>query len=64
MTYFLDRTWFLDFNYTCALTQFTNDYIGPFTSTSNGYTTTGTANLSVADRITSQAVAISINKAF
>jgi hypothetical protein len=65
VTYFLDRSWFLDVNHTYALTgQFTNDYIGPFTSTSSSYTTTGTANLSVADRITSQSVAVSINKAF
>lgn len=65
MTYFLDRSWFLDFNYTYARTgQFTDNYTRPFTSTSNGYTTTGTAYLTAADRVTTQSVAVSINTAF
>ena len=65
MTLFLDRNWFLDFNYTYTRTgQFSDTYVGPFTSTSNGYTTTGTAYLTATDRISSQSVAVSINTAF
>lgn len=65
MTYFFDRSWFLDFNYTYMRTgQFTDSYSAPFVSSSNNYTTMGTANLTAADRVTTQSVAVSINKAF
>jgi len=65
MTYFLDGSWFLDFNYTYAHTEpFMDTYSAPFVSMSNGYTTTGTAHLTAADRVTTQSVAVSINKAF
>jgi hypothetical protein len=48
VTYFLGESWFLDANYTYMRTgQFTNDYVAPFVSSSSGYTTMGTANLSV-----------------
>ncbi len=65
MTYYLDRTWFLDVNYTYAVTaQYTNNNSAPFSSASDGYTDTGTLYISASQRVTMQALAISINKAF
>ncbi len=65
MTYFLDRTWFLDLNYTFAMTgPYTTNYSAPFASASDGYNDTGTLYANTSQRVTAQAVALSINKAF
>ena len=68
-TYFLDASWFLDFNYTFAMTQqFSNTYSASFTNSfmlnTKTYTTSGVANLLVTDRLTTQTVGISLNNAF
>jgi hypothetical protein len=65
MTYRFAPTWFLDFNYTYAMTtKFKDKFEAPFTSTSNGLTYVGVAFLTTTQRITTQAFAVSINKAF
>jgi hypothetical protein len=65
MTYSFDPTWFLDLNYTYAMTrQYTDNYSGPFASTAAGYTDSGTLYIGTAQRVTSQAFAVSINKVF
>ncbi|MGC2776551.1 MAG: hypothetical protein WA418_13060 [Bradyrhizobium sp.] len=64
-TYSFDPSWFLDLNYTYAMTrQYTNNYSGPFASAAAGYTDTGTLFISTSQRVTSQAFAVSINKVF
>lgn len=65
MTYNLAPTWFLDVNYTYAATpRYKTDFVSPFETVSNGLTYRGMAFISVHERLTSQAVAVSINKAF
>jgi len=65
MTYNLAPTWFLDVNYTYAATpRYKTDFISPFETTSNGLTYRGLAFITVRERLTSQAVAVSINKVF
>jgi hypothetical protein len=65
MTYYLDASWFLDFNYTFAMTrEYSTDYSAPFASAADGYTDTGTLFVTTRQRVTSQAFAISINKQF
>lgn len=65
MTYNLAPTWFLDVNYTYAATpRYKTDFISPFETTSSGLTYQGMAFITVRERLTSQAVAVSINKAF
>jgi hypothetical protein len=65
VTYYLAPSWFLDFNYTYASAEkFKNDYSAPFESSSNGLTYTGTAYITTSRRVSSQALAVSINKAF
>ena len=44
--------------------QFTDNYAGPFSSTSNGVATTGTAYLTATDHVTMQSVVLSINTVF
>jgi hypothetical protein len=64
-TYWFAPTWFLDFNYTYAFSKrYTNNYSSPFTNTSDGFTTTGTLYVSTSTRVTTQAFAVSVNKAF
>ncbi len=66
MTYFIDPTWFLDFNYTYSMTPHNQtDYFAPFSGTlANGYTKSGTLSGTSTQYITVQAVALSINKVF
>jgi hypothetical protein len=64
MTYWLAPSWFLDFNYTYAFSKrYTNNYSSPFASMTQGYTDTGTLYVSTSTRVTTQAFAVSINKA-
>lgn len=69
VAYFLSDLWFIDINYTWARTsQPSNGYSDQFTSSfvqsGSTITTEGGANLYVSDRLTTQSVAISINRAF
>jgi hypothetical protein len=65
MTYLFAPTWFLDINYTFAFSRrFTNNYSSAFSSTTDGYVDTGTLYVSTSQRVTTQALAVSINKAF
>jgi opacity protein-like surface antigen len=66
-SYFLDRSWFLDFNYTWARTASQNSrYFSPFSNPNgtNGTTILGTLNGTTAQQVTTQAVTVSINRAF
>jgi opacity protein-like surface antigen len=65
MTYTFAPTWFLDLNYTYVITErFETNYAAPFLSTSAGLIYTGNAYIATSQRLTSQAFAVSINKAF
>lgn len=66
MNYFLGPSWFVDVNYTFAMSaSFDEDYVAPFSNTSSaGLTTRGVAHLDTSQRVTSQAVTVSINKVF
>jgi hypothetical protein len=65
MTYYFAPAWFLDFNYTYAITgQYKNNYSAPFVSSSASLTYAGTAYITTSQRVTSQAFAISINRVF
>ncbi|MDF3812906.1 MULTISPECIES: hypothetical protein [Rhodopseudomonas] len=64
-TYYIDRSWFIDVNYSFGVTQNkTSDFSGPFASATDGYTDTGILSGNWSGHITTQTVAISINKAF
>ena len=64
-TYFLDSSWFLDFNYNYAVTENrTARYSEPFTNPTPTKTYTGTLIGSSSGSVTSQSIALSINKAF
>jgi opacity protein-like surface antigen len=67
-TYFLTSSWFIDLNYTYARTgEFTQTFSAPFSSVVPGvagFTTAGTANVTVSDEITTQTVNLSINTTF
>ncbi|MFH1339875.1 MAG: hypothetical protein ABIL01_01485, partial [Pseudomonadota bacterium] len=65
VTYFFDRSWFLDLSYTYAMTENrTANFSGPFASATDGYTDTGTLSGNYSGRVITQAVHASINKAF
>jgi hypothetical protein len=64
-TYFLDRNWFVDMNYTYGMTENrTTAFSGPFASATDGYTDTGILSGNYSGRIITQSVALSINRAF
>jgi len=66
-TYFLDRSWFLDFSYAYGMTgNQTASFSSPFTNPngSNGSTITGTLVGTSAGKVITQGVTASINKAF
>lgn len=66
-TYFLDRSWFVDFNYSYATTaNQTGNYFSPFTNPNgtNGSTIVGTLVGNSTGRVITQSVNLSINKAF
>jgi opacity protein-like surface antigen len=64
-TYFFNPNWFLDFSYTydATLSQ-TGSFSGPFTNTSQGYTTIGTLSGNSSGRLTTQSLNVSINVLF
>lgn len=66
MTYFLDPSWFLDFNYTYASTgRFHNHNAAPFTAVLNtDLNLLGTLRVDRDQRITAQAVQLTVNKLF
>jgi opacity protein-like surface antigen len=64
-TYYFSPSWFLDFNYTYAIAgQYKNDYGAPFVSSSDGRTYSGVAFITTSQRVTSQSLAVSLNKMF
>jgi len=64
-TYYIDRSWFIDVNYTIGITENkTTAFAGPFASATDGYTDTGILSGNYSGRILTQAIAVSINKAF
>jgi outer membrane protein W len=64
-TYYIDRSWFIDMNYTFGITKNqTSSFSGPFASATDGYTDTGILSGNWSGHIITQAVAVSINKAF
>jgi hypothetical protein len=64
-TYYIDHSWFIDANYTYGITKTqTTSFAGPFASATDGYTDTGILSGNYTGRIVTQAVAMSINKAF
>jgi hypothetical protein len=65
MMYTFTPTWFLDLNYTYAMTdKYKNHFSAPFTSVSNGLTYSGLAFITTSQRVTTQAFAVTVNKAF
>ncbi len=67
VTYFLDRSWFVDLSYSYARTASqTANFSTPFTNPNgtNGTTNVGTMVGSSTENLTTQAVTVSINKAF
>ena len=66
-TYFFDRSWFLDASYTIATTaNHTANYSSPFTNPngSNGSTIVGTLVGNSSGTVITQAVTVTINRAF
>jgi opacity protein-like surface antigen len=64
-TYFFNPNWFLDFNYTFDTTlNQTGSFSGPFTNTTQGYTTVGTLSGNSSGRLTTQTFNVSLNVLF
>jgi hypothetical protein len=65
MAYYLTSRWFLDFNYTLALSaSYKTAYSAKFSSSNNGLTTSGTAFINAKQTLTSQSLMVSINRVF
>ncbi|MCD6046792.1 MAG: hypothetical protein K0S08_439 [Gammaproteobacteria bacterium] len=65
MSYYIDPTWFLDMDYTYTITKhYTTNYTSSYASAFSTYTDTGMLYGSANQRIISQGVTLSINKAF
>jgi opacity protein-like surface antigen len=65
LSYYLDRHWFLDVNYTYARSaKFKSNFSAPFASLSAGYYDVGTLFVKPSQRVTDQSVSISINRRF
>ncbi|MCH9689814.1 MAG: hypothetical protein K0U24_03640 [Gammaproteobacteria bacterium] len=67
MTYVFKPTWFLDINYTYAITdKNSTSYVKSFTNTSatTGYINQGTLNGVASNRVIAQALIVSVNKLF
>jgi hypothetical protein len=65
--YFLSRSWFIDVNYTFAMTgSNTSSFSGPFTNTSaiNGSTTVGTMVGTSSGKLITQGIMATVNAAF
>lgn len=66
-TYFFDPSWFLDFNYTLAMTSNQNgSYSSPFSNPNgtNGSTILGTLVGNSSGKVVTQGVTVTINKTF
>jgi hypothetical protein len=66
-TYFLDRNWFVDVNYTAGTTaKHTSNYFSPFTNPNgtNGSVITGTLVGTDTAKVLTQAVIVTINRVF
>jgi len=64
-TYYLDRDWFLDLNYTFARSaEFKSNFSAPFASSTLGYDVVGTLFVAPSQRVTDQSVSVSINRRF
>jgi hypothetical protein len=64
-TYFFDASWFLDLNYSYVVTRIqTTNFSAPFASSTSGYVDTGILSGNYSGRVITQALTISINKAF
>jgi opacity protein-like surface antigen len=66
-TYFLSQSWFIDVNYTFAMTgKNTSSFSGPFTNpnATNGSTTVGTMVGTSAAQLITQGITATINKTF
>jgi hypothetical protein len=65
MTYFFDRSWFVDFSYTYTMTEnLTQNFWAPFASSSLGYDDAGILSGNYSGRTITQSVNVSINRAF
>jgi hypothetical protein len=65
VTYFFDRSWFLDVSYSYAMTENrTENFSGPFASAASGYTDTGILSGNYSGKMITQSINVSINKAF
>lgn len=65
LTYFLDASWFVDVNYTYAMTaNHKESFSTPFSSSSDGYDDVGILSGNYSGRVTTQAIGLSINRAF
>jgi hypothetical protein len=65
MTYFLNPSWFLDLNYSFAITDvYTSDFSAPFSSSTDGYDDVGIISGDYSGRAITQSLRFSINKAF
>lgn len=63
--YFLSPSWFIDSNYSFAITgNYGQNYTGPFTSVSNSHTNIGTLYIRTHQQYIVQAVGVSIDKLF
>ncbi|MFC6494888.1 outer membrane protein [Ancylobacter dichloromethanicus] len=65
LTYFFTPQWFVDVNYTYARTaDYSGSFSTPFSSSTDGYDDVGILSGNYSGSLTTQAVAISINRAF
>ena len=61
--YYLSQTWFLDINYTYAITgEYSTEFSSTFAPAVNGGLNSGTLNFSNNQRLVNQEIALSINK--
>jgi hypothetical protein len=66
-SYFISQSWFIDVNYTFAMTgSNTSSFSGPFTNPNgtNGSTTVGTMVGTSAGKLITQGIVATINKTF
>jgi len=65
MTYFIDRSWFVDLSYSYAMTENrTQNWSGTFASASQGYTDVGIISGNYSGRTITQSFQVSLNRAF
>lgn len=65
LTYFLDRHWFLDLNYTYARTaNFKTHFSSPYASKTTGYNVNGDLFITPSQRVTDQSISVFINRGF